>query len=431
MQQIQGTPFFPGCGRGVIRLGGRGAGSAEVAVVSHRELTTLTTRPAAVIVVDAAPLSHFMIRLLGLGMPAVLITGQQAALLKAGLEVIVDGMSGVIALSKLAGAEAQVPLPEAPQQGKPVLTRDGQAVVLGASVANLQGVTHAMGCGATRISLVRSEYLTPENGGAPDADFYTHALSVLCRAAHPLSVTVRLLDLAADKCPPWVGQISGLVGPLGLQGARLYSIEPVRSVFIAELDALARIAPDHEVSLLIPFLARIEEFYHWRDEIEQFLPLPMAIGAMVETPAAVLAIKDWLAVADFVAIGCNDLMQCLFAADRDLEQVSPLLDPYTPVMFRLFRQIAEEAGQEIDRIRLCGLFPQLSGVLPMLLGLGYRHFSIEPLLIPYLAQSVADCNIPEANGLGAAVCAAADTESVRRLLGLSGSSVWAMASDLG
>jgi phosphoenolpyruvate-protein phosphotransferase (PTS system enzyme I) len=428
MQPIHGTPFFPGRGRGVIRHGGRGAGSTEVVVVSHRELITLTARPAAIIVVDAAPLSHAMIRLLSLGMPAVMVTGPQAMPLKAGLEVIVDGASGVIALSKRGEAEVPTSLPGAPQRGKPVLTRDNQPVILGASVADLRGMTDATRCGATAISLVRSEYLTTESGDAPDANFYTHTLSALCEAAHPLSVTIRLLDLAADKRPPWIRQVPSLTGPLGLQGSRLYSIEPVRSVFIAELDALARVAPEHEMSLLIPYLTRIEEFYHWQNKIEQHLSLPIVLGAMVETPAAVLAIKDWLATADFVAIGCNDLMQCLFAADRDLEEVSFLLDPYTPVIFRLFRQIAVEAGQEIERIRLCGLFPQMPGVLPVLLGLGYRHFSVEPLLIPYLAESVTACDMIEAKGLGAAVCAAMNPESVRRLVGVSCGSVWAMGA---
>ena len=44
--------------------------------------------------------------------------------------------------------------------------------------------------------------------------------------------------------------------------------------------------------------------------------LMVPVGAMAESPAGALDLEEWLRVADFASIGCNDLMQCLFAADR-------------------------------------------------------------------------------------------------------------------
>ncbi len=113
---------------------------------------------------------------------------------------------------------------------------------------------------------------------------------------------------------------------------------------------------------------------------------------MAESPAAVLAMPHWFEVADFVAIGCNDLMQCLFAADRDLAEVRRHLDPYSPELFRFLKQAAEAAGDNINKVQLCGLLPQLPGVLPVLLGMGFRVFSVAPVMIPYLAKIASETN---------------------------------------
>lgn len=181
--------------------------------------------------------------------------------------------------------------------------------------------------GDSTIGLVRSEYLFPSSGEQPGAAFLQAALRQVCEAARPLPVTVRLLDIAGDKRPPWLNELPGLAGVLGLQGARLYDIEPVRGVFHAELDALAALGGEYDLRMLIPYLTRLEELERWRQEITARLTEPMPVGAMLETPAAALAVANWLETADFVALGCNDLMQCLFAADRDQPALRHLLDP--------------------------------------------------------------------------------------------------------
>ena len=91
---------------------------------------------------------------------------------------------------------------------------------------------------------------------------------------------------------------------------------------------------------------------------------------MTEVPAAILDMQHWFEVADFVSIGCNDLMQCLFAADRDIPELRNYLDPCAPALFRFLRQAATAAGENIDKVQLCGLLPQMPGVLPVLLGMG-------------------------------------------------------------
>ena len=99
------------------------------------------------------------------------------------------------------------------------------------------------------------------------------------------------------------------------------------------------------------------------------------------------------------------LMQCLFAADRDRAELRHYLDPYAPVLWRFMQQIAMAAEARLDRIQLCGVLAQLPGVLPILLGLGYRAFSVEAKLIPYLRHTITTTNIADAQQLAQRICA--------------------------
>jgi phosphoenolpyruvate-protein kinase (PTS system EI component) len=112
-------------------------------------------------------------------------------------------------------------------------------------------------------------------------------------------------------------------------------------------------------------------------------------------------------------------MQCLFAADRDLPELSAHLDPYAPVLYRFLRQAAEAAGENLGNVQLCGLLPQMPGVLPVLLGMGYSAFSVEPMMIPYLARITAETSQSQAQVLVDEICAAKESREVRELLGLA------------
>lgn len=392
-------------------------------MLRHAELQALRGRPAGLVVVDGAPFSHPMIRLLRLGIPTVVVTACQAEALTPGAPIAVDGDRGLIDIQARGPSGAKTPKVAA----LPARTRDGVAVGLRASVADREGARRALTRGADAIGLVRSEFLVPEGDKAPDRAFYIRAIAALCEAARPLPVTLRLIDIAADKRPPWLGPVAGLEGPLGLQGVRLYDNESVQAIVRAQLEAVATLATDYRIRLLLPYVSDPQEFSRWRDWVQGLsLTRPLPVGAMLETPAAALAIPEILALADFAALGCNDLMQCLFGADRDIGRLSGYLDPYAPALLRFLRQVAQAAGQGLERIQLCGLLPLFRGLAPVLLGLGYRHLSVEPALIPRLAGRIAQTHMGEAEALAGRVCAATGADRVRALVGLPPGLRWAM-----
>ena len=415
MPVLQVTPFVPGSARGILRRGYESVSSDSILILTQQELGTLHDRPAGILVMGGAPLSHTMIRLLTLGIPTVLISSDTASDLEEGKEIVIDGFRGTIITlpeSDLKTTHA----PESPPAGKAIALNDGSQFLLRASIFNIDDASFAVQQGAAAIGLVRTEFLVPEEGRLPDAAFYESTLRKLCDCSRPLAVTLRLPDIAPDKQVPWLEPLAGMNGPLGLQGVRLYDEEPVRSVLLALLDAINKVAEDYELKLLLPYVTSLAEFSYWRSRIEQQLIKVLPIGTMAESPAAVLALTHWFEVADFVAIGCNDLMQCLFAADRDLAEVRRQLDPYSPELFRFLKQAADAAGDNMYKVQLCGLLPQLPGVLPVLLGMGFRVFSVAPVMIPYLAKIASETNVSQAKALAKHVCAAKTSAQVRGLL---------------
>jgi phosphoenolpyruvate-protein kinase (PTS system EI component) len=300
-----------------------------------------------------------------------------------------------------------------------VETADGAAVRLRASVGDAGGARRARACGAEAVGLVRSELLGPEDGARPDAAFYRTALARLCRDAAPLPVNLRLMDIAPDKRPSWMRLPAEGAGPLGLQGARLFGVRAVRQVVEAQLEAVHDLAGEYDLGLIIPYLTRRDELEHWAAWARARVGAPVRLGAMVETPAAALDLAGWPRCADFAGLGCNDLMQCLFAADRDVPALRGFLDPCAPVLYRFLREVARSAGEHIDRVQLCGVLPQLAGVLPVLVGLGFRTFSVDAPLIPWLAEQVRGLSLPACRHLAADACRAPTGAEVAGLLGVA------------
>ena len=414
---IVGFPYFPGIATGRVHRGVSGDTASCIVMLSQHEITSFNGNAAGLIIVEAAPFSHSMIGLLGLGLPTVLISTQQAEQLAAGVEFVIDGSSGVIT-DTLEAISPVVKNSSLLQPGQALLMADGEPVNLCASIRHADLARQAFVLGARSIGLVRSEFLSTELDEIPDTEFYQRSVRQLCVAASGLSVTLRLLDVAADKIPSWLPPLDSICRPLGQQGVRLYHSEPVRSIVDAQLAAVSLLSTEFKLRVLIPYIARLEEYIYWHAQFRQRLPDNVDVGAMAETPVSVLDIGHLLENADFVAIGCNDLMQSLYAADRDIAALRHYLDPYAPVLYRMFRQVAEQAGIQLAKIQLCGLLPQIQGCLPLLLGLGYRTFSVDAPFIPYLAQIVANTTQQECEMLAQQVCTARTTQQVLRILQL-------------
>ena len=410
-------PYFPGIAQGILHKGLAGSGANSIVLLSACEIKSISVRPAGFLIVEGAPFSHTMITLLGYGVPVVMINEAQANDLQEGSVLLLDGYSGLVS-SGDQNKDLEITTPPPHPAAQPVLTRDGTAINLCASVRDVESAQLAVEMGAQSIGLVRTEFLVPADGSIPSVDYYQDVFGAICKTAEPLSVTFRLLDIAEDKMPAWMPEDHRSNGALGLQGVRLYNGEPACSVVTAQLSAINSLPTRNNIRVLIPYLVRLEELRYWRGWIEEKLSSPVKIGAMAETPASVLDFRNWFDDADFVAIGCNDLMQCLFAADRDRPELRHYLDPYAPLLYRLLGDTAQAVGANINKVQLCGVLSQLPGILPVLIGLGYRAFSVDAHIIPFLARIVGETTLHSAKSIANAVCVAKETREVLEILQL-------------
>jgi len=154
--------------------------------------------------IEAAPFSHPIIRWLVRGVPVALMDLDQVNEWEPHAPVVLDAASGELRAWDAPTVSKPWDPPTAPSLGQPLRIADGTEIRLCARVADQPGVRRAVANGADSIGLVRSEHLVPEDACRPTTDFFRCVFSKLLTLAEPLSVAIRLLDLAAYKRPAWL-----------------------------------------------------------------------------------------------------------------------------------------------------------------------------------------------------------------------------------
>ncbi|MBN1128536.1 MAG: phosphoenolpyruvate-protein phosphotransferase PtsP, partial [Chitinispirillaceae bacterium] len=105
-------------------------------------------------------------------------------------------------------------------------------------------------------------------------------------------------------------------------------------------------------------------------------------GAMFEVPSAFLQAREILKKIDFASIGSNDLIQYLFAMDRDNEMVSQEYNPDHPALWIFLRQLSAIARELGKPLSICGEMAGLEGMPEKLLDAKISSLSVAPRLIP-------------------------------------------------
>ena len=419
MFTLQATPYSPGRVNGTICHGSDCAGRNALVVIKQEDLGQFDGACAGLIVVNALPLSHTLIRFLSHGIPTILVEEAQAARLEAGAELILDGKRGMLLSVDAQETYPAIPNVVPPSLFTPYRSRDGESVMLRSSVSNRFGITRTLSYGASTIGALRSEHLGEKSVMPPPKEYFLTELGMCCEEAEPIPLIVRLPDISAEKLPRWCASITDKLDAQTSRGMGLYDEEPVRSVVLAIAEAAARLTEYHDIRLLFPYVTRPEAFRRWRQTLTQAAPATINIGAMIETPEAALQIKAFIEEADFIALGCNDLMANLAGVERSSPQSRQALSFYTPALFRLLQQLAADAGYRTKEIQVDGQLVRAPGVIAILLGLGYRIFSTEPMFLPELGRSIMQIDIGEAQQLAQQACAAANADAVKKLLNLA------------
>ena len=213
-----------------------------------------------------------------------------------------------------------------------------------------------------------------------------------------LPVTIRTVDVGASKPLERGGDVRHehpLNPALGLRAIRWSLSEP--SMFRQQLRAILRASAFGKVRILIPMVAHLSEARLTHEAIarakqqltEAGKPYTdVEVGAMVEVPAAAIALKSFLKLFDFVSIGTNDLIQYTLAIDRADESVAHLYDPWHPAVLNLIASTIGQANLAGKTVSVCGEMAGDPAFTELLLGMGLRSFSMHPAQISSVKQRI-------------------------------------------
>jgi phosphoenolpyruvate-protein phosphotransferase (PTS system enzyme I) len=377
--------------------------------------------------------SHTAILARSLDIPAIVGAHTARQMVREGELLIVDGVHGVliVAPDELVLAEYQQRQRELDLRRQrlkrirstPATTRDGTAVDLHANIELPQDIEQVRESGATGVGLFRSEFLFLNRDDLPGEDEQFEAYRLVAQAMRGMPVTIRTLDLGADKTV----NSSARGGPnpaMGLRAIRLCLAEP--QMFLTQLRAILRASHYGKIRLLIPMLAHAHEIEQALAMIakakqlldEQKLPYDRGIqvGGMIEVPAAALALGVFVRKLDFLSIGTNDLIQYTLAIDRTDDNVSHLYNPLHPAVLHLIAHTIRTGTRMRVPVAVCGEMAGDVTLTRLLLGFGLRQFSMHPANLLTIKQQVLKSDLGKLSRLCNSILRADDPDKAKRLL---------------
>jgi phosphotransferase system enzyme I (PtsI) len=334
--------------------------------------------------------SHAAILARALGIPAVTGLAGIHAAISCGTDILVNGDTGEVVV--WPGPETAARFHEATQAraaAAPVAPVPGFAVAANISVA--ADARDAVRHQAEGIGLYRTEFEFFAAGRVLTEDEQVERYRAVLDALAGRPVTFRMLDLGGDKSAPFL-DIPAETNPyLGFRGGRLLLGRP--DLFAPQARALARASAFGPVRVLYPMVVDADQFRELRERFgEAAADIPagnILHGAMFEVPAACLQAAEIFADADFGSIGTNDLIQYLYAVDRNNELVSYDYIPDRPALWTLVRLVADAACAAGKPVSICGEAAAEPALLERMLDTGIRSVSVSARRIPLVRTALA------------------------------------------
>jgi phosphotransferase system enzyme I (PtsI) len=358
--------------------------------------------------------SHTAIVARSLDIPAAVGMSQASRLIEQDDWVIIDGDAGVVICNPSPLVLEQYRTRQAALlkarkrllklKKTPAITKDGTEIALLANIELPDDCPAAVDAGAVGVGLFRSEFLFMGRGShvlkvpSEDEQFEQYRRAVLAMKGRP--VTIRTLDVGADK-PLDQTEHTALNPALGLRAIRYCLAEP--QLFLTQLRAILRASAFGKVRILIPMLAHAFEIdqslamiaqakAQLADENVRFDP-KVEVGAMIEIPAAALALPMFVKRMDFLSIGTNDLIQYTLAIDRVDYEVAHLYNPLHPAVLHLIAMTINAGKKAGKDVAVCGEMAGDVKLTRLLLGMGLREFSMHPAQLLSVKQEILNSDL--------------------------------------
>ncbi len=288
--------------------------------------------------------------------------------------------------------------------------------------SEIDGVLDA---GAEGIGLFRSEFMFMNRSDLPSEEEQYENLTEVIRRMQGRLVTIRTLDVGADKLGAQFDMKPGPNPALGLRAIR-FSLKR-RKLLLAQLSAILRASAHGPVRILLPMVSTVDEIREVRKVLNRVVsrlkrrgvklpdPLP-PLGVMIEIPGAALAADALAAESDFFAIGTNDLTQYTLAIDRTDEQVAYLYNPLHPAVLRLIQFSAEAAAAARIPVSVCGEIAGDHRLTALLLGFGISVLSMSAASLPRVKKRILNLNLSAVSGRVRRITAEADPHRLKDLV---------------
>ncbi|HEX8851445.1 MAG TPA: phosphoenolpyruvate--protein phosphotransferase [Gemmatimonadaceae bacterium] len=393
----------------------KGSGAILVTHDLTPSLTVQLDREAIVaIATDAGTrTSHVAILARSLGLPAVVGLRDITSRLEGGERLILDGSAGVIVVDP-SNEEVEEyrdrALREIQEQDElrtlahvEAVTVDGVRITIRANVDLPDEAEAAANSGAEGVGLMRTEFLVVGRATMPDEDEQYRAYRRVVEAFEGKPVVIRTFDIGGDKLP--VGGFPTEANPfLGWRAIRMCLDQP--EIFKTQLRALLRAAVHGDVRIMLPLIVTRDEVQQARTLLNEAVEelarrgaefrADIALGVMVETPAAALSADTLAKDVSFFSIGTNDLVQYTLAVDRGNANLAARFTALHPAVLQLIRRTVDVANEYGLDVAVCGEMASQPLMAFALLGLGVRNLSVSPRGVPLMKRIVRAVRIDEA-----------------------------------
>ena len=378
--------------------------------------------------------SHTAILARSLNIPSIVALQRARDLINDGELIIVDGSLGVVIVSPSKEILAEYKLRqeqwELEQQklqrikSTKAVTMDGIHIELFANIEVPEDVTAAKSSGATGIGLYRTEFLFMNRRDMPDEEEQFVAYKSVAEAMKGAVVIIRTLDLGADKqMNP--DTVSNCANPaLGLRAIRLCLSEP--KIFHTQLRALLRASHFGNIKILIPMLSTLGELRQTKlllERAKQSLRKQgiafnetIALGGMIEVPAAAINAEAFAKELDFLSIGTNDLIQYTLAIDRTDDAVAHLYNPLHPSVLKLLSMTIKAAEKLGKSVSVCGEMAGDAKFTKLLIGMGLRQLSMHPSHVLNVKQQILHSQLSLLNSNARKILALTDLDKIEPMV---------------
>jgi len=400
---------------------------SDMAIIDHDKISGL-------IIESNETNAHSVIMAKALGIPALIGVKGAMALIEPDTELILDANSGYVFLNpseaildeyfRLEFDRTQEKERLDTFRDKPALTRDGQRIKLLANIGLLSDIDIAHRNGAEGVGLYRTEFPYMARSDFPNRNDQYQLYRKVIEEFKGAPVTIRTLDIGGDKALPYFNHPKEANPFMGWRSVRM-SLDH-KDIFQTQIEAILMAGIHGPTRLLFPMISTLEEIrackqlvaeamVHLQEEKLEFLS-DIPIGAMIEVPAAVRLAPHLADEVDFFALGTNDLIQYMLAADRSNPLVQSYYDPLHPAVLGALAELAVVARDKQIDLCLCGEMSTDDSCLYALIGLGIEQYSLSAPYIPHLKDFISKISKAEAQKVAAEILEMSSSRQIRKHL---------------